>query len=52
MTTASTPTVILWFRQDLRLADNPALDAAVKLEWLAGLPASLVILSAPLEAKP
>lgn len=26
----TTPTVILWFRQDLRLADNPALDAAVK----------------------
>ena len=22
--------VIVWFRQDLRLADNPALDAAVQ----------------------
>ncbi len=30
MTATTTPTVILWFRQDLRLADNPALDAAVK----------------------
>ena len=29
-----------------------ALDAAVKLEWLAGLPASLVTISAPQEAKP
>ncbi|MBI1328127.1 MAG: deoxyribodipyrimidine photo-lyase [Alphaproteobacteria bacterium] len=26
----STPTLILWFRQDLRLGDNPALVAAVK----------------------
>ncbi len=25
-----TPPVIVWFRQDLRLADNPALDAAVR----------------------
>jgi deoxyribodipyrimidine photo-lyase len=24
------PVTVLWFRQDLRLRDNPALDAAVK----------------------
>ncbi|MCS6978076.1 MAG: DNA photolyase family protein [Gemmatales bacterium] len=28
------PTAVVWFRQDLRLSDNPALDAAVK----TGLP--------------
>lgn len=29
MASASVPPVILWFRRDLRLADNPALSAAV-----------------------
>ena len=27
---ATDPPLILWFRQDLRLADNPALDAAIR----------------------
>ena len=30
MSTPDTPPVIVWFRQDLRLADNPALCAAVE----------------------
>ncbi len=29
---STTPPVIVWFRQDLRLADNPALHAAAKLD--------------------
>ncbi|MCJ9736154.1 deoxyribodipyrimidine photo-lyase, partial [Bradyrhizobium sp. PRIMUS42] len=30
MTTPNTPPIIVWFRDDLRLSDHPALHAAAK----------------------
>lgn len=42
---ASSPPVILWMRQDLRLTDNPALDAAIR----SGRPVIPVYLHVPSE---
>ena len=44
----TTESVLVWFRQDLRLADNPALHAAVR----SGLPVVPVFIWAPEEDPP
>jgi deoxyribodipyrimidine photolyase len=33
------PAAVVWFRRDLRLSDNPALEAAARIRVLAALSA-------------